>query len=961
MPQKNVMRACTMHKDKSLPRFIVKDAHNLTQEFDRLLRKTPELEKRPRPKVHGEVTLEDGEVTFEDAEQLLLQTEFRFDKTESTMESTAHSYSRKYLLEGLRRACKKVEGKPSSLLAHSLSHQTLVHGITKILQSESKSNTAKDPTAKSEAEVDLLSLILSAQNIIAKHQESRLASSKRRKSRKGKNNNNVKSLFSKCSNIEAIAEHEPNYQPLQLPPFKPSLGPNLSRYKASCKGEYARKRLVDKHGTGIGTAMDSPSKVAPKSTRKATVGWPSAAIQEAARSWAVKQEGQRQQQHMYADTKKTTLDVPLQMESYVAAHRAILSTVLSRLDLAIAVTHCSECHAHMTLRHHEARYENEARYLLHDLVGKCVLWRVPFRVGAVTLKRNTAIALRTNGALARVDSGEEDKEELVPLLLAKCCSSVPVGSLEVVLAIKDENSQLHYQTLHSKLETQKFPSQAVLARRLRKALTAIMGHDPAEALESFLESKDKLQLSVPVCAYPSHCSRGCKPHTNVFSLEDLRNPEEVELYVASSLEDGLSVQPPRRISWVADFSLESKSHMFSVGELIDVLQVSRLVLSPRRRSKHKNSGMRRKRAVPTVPLSHFALDRFALHPVHMASPTHEELFATPQAPIPSSDMRPKSASSPTKTKTLSTSKVPSPSPGTPGDVSQVYSPLRTPATLRSNSGFNCHPQAALGREPSPLMLGLDNLVPFSHFAAVPVPVCLHQEMSDDPPPFKVSRRIDYSDYSDGFGAKHNASKPVDEIGRETISPNRHVLWYSQGFLRGVIKSAHKDGTYDVAYLPEKDGGDVYVANSLPMHASFNDVRGFVDVGVPQLYVTTVRDRHQTAVKASQCGTSPVIRESAPPTEGTHFVFTYSDSSLLREVRPWRSAHSQMVRAVQELMHGDYIAESAEGDGEDSDDFGDPDTFLRAAYVSAAEDIDQREDTLTPAEYQAYHATLPWLS
>ena len=176
--------------------------------------------------------------------------------------------------------------------------------------------------------------------------------------------------------------------------------------------------------------------------------------------------------------------------------------------------------------------------------------------------------------------------------------------------------------------------------RLRKALAVIMGHDPVVALESFLANKDKLQLSVPICAYPAQCTRGCKPHgAETYFIEDVRDPEEVELYVASSLKSDLSVHPPQSISWVADFSLESKSHLFSIGELIDVLQVSSLVLSPRRRKK--KSDVKRNAGVPSVPLSNFTLDRFALHSMSSEETSADTGgFVTPRGSFPSLEMRP---------------------------------------------------------------------------------------------------------------------------------------------------------------------------------------------------------------------------------------------------------------------------------------------------------------------------------
>ena len=98
MPKKDIVRACTMHSDKTLPRFIVKDASNLTQEFDRLQRRRKSARQKPRPQSSK------FRVASEIAERLLVQQEFINNNPESSTDSMAHSLSREYMVEGLRRA-----------------------------------------------------------------------------------------------------------------------------------------------------------------------------------------------------------------------------------------------------------------------------------------------------------------------------------------------------------------------------------------------------------------------------------------------------------------------------------------------------------------------------------------------------------------------------------------------------------------------------------------------------------------------------------------------------------------------------------------------------------------------------------------------------------------------------------------------------------------------------------------
>jgi hypothetical protein len=184
----------------------------------------------------------------------------------------------------------------------------------------------------------------------------------------------------------------------------------------------------------------------------------------------------------------------------------------------------------------------------------------------------------------------------------------------------------------------------------------------------------------------------------------------------------------------------------------------------------------------------------------------------------------------------------------------------------------------------------------------------------------------------------------------------------------VVTSAHRDGTYDVTYLSVKsktagdeddeDGGGgekkvgVYTADSFPVFSSKAPLTGYVDTGVPQHYVTTVRERRTNLKDEADLA----FCIDAGGAGGGRFVYTYSDRSLAREKRPWRMAYGRSnkeVQGVAMLLRGGDNGDGDHDDDDDDSDVGDVDDFIRSTMLGRARREDQREDKFTPVEFQAY--------
>jgi len=115
--------------------------------------------------------------------------------------------------------------------------------------------------------------------------------------------------------------------------------------------------------------------------------------------------------------------------------------------------------------------------------------------------------------------------------------------------------------------------------------------------------------AAPYCAYPDTCSRGCRRGGS--DLADLS-----ELATGGSRKGRGSAAVGTKLLWVADQTSDATLHEFAVGDVVDVLMVAPVPLSPRR---HHRGGARQ--AVATA--SKFCADRGSvseIQPVRAKSP-----------------------------------------------------------------------------------------------------------------------------------------------------------------------------------------------------------------------------------------------------------------------------------------------------------------------------------------------------
>jgi hypothetical protein len=388
----------------------------------------------------------------------------------------AHSVSHGALLQGVTNSLETILDDPHMSQAHSTSHQVLdaaIVSISAILEAERKRVLGLGPEQQQQqqqqqqedvghpnySEENLLRLLHRAQSMISKHQAARgrcgggshtQGWKKHGSSKSSKNKNKDRVIFRKGANIDRLDRASSSYEQLaasynalQLPPFGPNLGPNLSRYKASCQGDYKGKALIDTHGTGIGSALDTlpanhPASKAntirtpvkgsgagdgdgdgdggPASKQRPLPAWPSPALKEAADTWVQKQRGhvediytRKARSGCAADkdnkyNKKTHDRTPLENEALDVYNKA-LSALVARLDLVIAIAHCGECRSHMTLKHKEDKYSLLAHSILSKLAAQCLEWRIPFRVGAVALPRRASLSHQTKQAFNSMKGG----------------------------------------------------------------------------------------------------------------------------------------------------------------------------------------------------------------------------------------------------------------------------------------------------------------------------------------------------------------------------------------------------------------------------------------------------------------------------------------------------------------------------------------------------------------------------
>ena len=119
--------------------------------------------------------------------------------------------------------------------------------------------------------------------------------------------------------------------------------------------------------------------------------------------------------------------------------------------------------------------------------------------------------------------------------------------------------------------------------------------------------------AAPHCEYADTCSRGCRRGGS--DLADLS-----ELAAGSSRKSRGSVAVRTKLMWVADQTSDASLHEFTVGDVVDVLMVAPVPLSPRRHNRASRHGARQ--AVATA--SKFCADRGTvseIQPVRAKSPS----------------------------------------------------------------------------------------------------------------------------------------------------------------------------------------------------------------------------------------------------------------------------------------------------------------------------------------------------
>ena len=163
---------------------------------------------------------------------------------------------------------------------------------------------------------------------------------------------------------------------------------------------------------------------------------------------------------------------------------------------------------------------------------------------------------------------------------------------------------------------------------------------------------------------------------------------------------------------------------------------------------------------------------------------------------------------------------------------------------------------------------------------------------------------------------------------------------------------------DADDVQDGDGsGQVYIADGFPTHSGDKtQQKGFIDIGVPQSFVTTVRDRNSLQLEAETAFALRQMRQGRLGEGHSKFVFTYSNESLVKEKRSWRmEMKSSDVQARLQYCGGAYEVTSSRDDDES---IGDVEDFLRGSMLrmtgfnDSSYDVDQREDP-SVYEMQAY--------
>ena len=735
-------------------------------------------------------------------------------------------------------------------------------------------------------------------------------------------------------------------------------------------------------------------------------GWPTDSLRKSADIFSAKQAATASVPAATATAKELRAKIvkdaafnaeQTQQSAAYTAYKSFLQPHMARLDCVLCVTHCCWCKGHTTLRHKQDKYHRTAMDTLRWLGKSCVQYRPAARIGLLRIPRDANLGDidKDNSFASNLHTFRRDTSSSKTSNQA-CCTSL--GAFEVQVSFLDEKGVFHSSILHSKVRQQSWPQKKLLRERLFEffdehtsrllpwdADTAqTKGHAEEKEEKGNEEEKNIVttahatnhtshdmdlasnltpvkfaspsrkstaNISVPFCANPDKCSRGCRNSANHTKGAVVLSEEESLSHLNQSMTDlaRLAVSDvPNSVTHVVDYSFESSLHFFSVGDVVDVKQVAPLILSPRRcHQHHRHNTKTASTHVPTKSSASFLLAAQGLYTdtvfetlnsagMGRKKPTHsvDETFRTSggQHINMNGNGRRGRPRSPNQRESSSPQRL-----RRSVHETRAIVPLGTGKNLFSDGLCNRVPfhsgaahrdggsiTAAAGQTMNFLLNGqllsghsraeADGAIAVA--SAVTVPALIPTGKPDRSltrPCFRVGPSLSTLAVVAGHEEDHYYSPQQSHT-------RTRKLWYNQGFLRGLITSAHRDGTYDIAYLP--DCGNVriksevnskpvraYVPDSCPEYMSLSDRRkaGFVDSGVPQEFVTTCRNLNSENEMISHLSTS------LPSTTGLrveakadvevvgarqrdrqayrHIAYRYQvvfhDASLAKETRPWR--------------------------------------------------------------------------
>jgi hypothetical protein len=396
---------------------------------------------------------------------------------------------------------------------------------------------------------------------------------------------------------------------------------------------------------------------------------------------------------------------------------------------------------------------------------------------------------------------------------------------------------------------------------------------------------------------------------------------------------------PTGLNFFIDYSFESSYHLFNVGDVVDVNQVAPLTLSPR---KCRSARHRRKHGICTKKVNEFHLSHFAKKAA-LINTRREDKMSHPKDAIDSKDNQ--LHSSHTFPTTERSYKVNSPTKLR----RSIYEARATVELIPGNNlfcdglhnrvPFHCGagPNVSSTRDTTTIgmmfrsvshehSVSCQSTAAMKVDAALTVPALLPRHNTEPMPLRRPEFRVGAAPVPEHYA---DISSMTSSRTMNASKQHREELWYSQGYLRGLITSAHRDGTYDIAYLPDHNRVSLlgerkdthvrtYIPNSYPDYFTIGDRRraGFVDKGVPQDYITTCQQHHEReevrAYVTTQHSSTEIETTVANNTLSTannikyYHQMLFTDNTLARELRPWRKIPFVVGDDFEEKVDVDQI-------------------------------------------------------